>query len=66
MADQWMGMLKDIPPGTDIFDFVKGMLTDQMFPDFGTVRTFIIFLVALNSTDVFDFGGSTTKRLIPS
>lgn len=38
MADQWMGMLNDIPPDTDVFDFIKGMLTEQMFPQLGTVR----------------------------
>lgn len=61
-------MLKDIPPGTDIFDFVKGMLTDQMFPKFGTVRTFNTSLVPvpLNSRDEFDFGGPTTERHMSS
>ncbi|KAK9900190.1 hypothetical protein P389DRAFT_9126 [Cystobasidium minutum MCA 4210] len=35
MAERWMQVLQDLPPGTDIFDFVKGTLTDEMFPQFG-------------------------------
>lgn len=39
MAERWMQVLQDLPPGTDIFDFVKGTLTDEMFPQFGKVRS---------------------------
>jgi hypothetical protein len=38
MADQWMQMLGDMPPGADVFDFIGDMLTDQMFPQFAKVR----------------------------
>jgi hypothetical protein len=38
MADQWMQMLEAIPPGADVFDYIKSLLTSQMFPEFGKVR----------------------------
>ena len=38
MADQWMQMLEAMPPGADVFDYIKDLLTSQMFPHFGKVR----------------------------
>ncbi|KAK9900189.1 hypothetical protein P389DRAFT_165385 [Cystobasidium minutum MCA 4210] len=44
MAEQWMQVLQDLPPGTDIFDFIKDTITDQMFPQFGKVYWSFLWL----------------------
>jgi hypothetical protein len=37
MADKWMDALADLPPGTNVFDYVQQLLTSQIYADYSNV-----------------------------
>lgn len=55
MADQWTAMLEHLPPGADVFDSIKGILTDEMFPKFGSVRVILLGMAGVRARHFFRF-----------